>query len=270
LYKTWILKKYWEGLMTFSRRDILTMAAAGAAAKAVLDSPLSLAASPPGIRAVAFDGFPILDPRPVVALAKELYPDKGDAFFGQFRTRLFEYQWLRALGGRYKDFFAIIDDAHRFAAAQLGLDATDEKRARLREAFLALKAWPDVAPALEKLKAKDIRLAFLSNMTASMLNAGIANSHLDGMFEFVLSTDAIKTYKPDRRAYQLGVDAFKLPKEQIAFAAFAGWDVAGATWFGYPTIWINRLDSPPEQLGVEPSAIGSGLDELVRFVNARA
>jgi 2-haloacid dehalogenase len=255
--------------MTLSRRDLLAMAAAGAAANAVLPAPLGLAAPPARIRAVAFDGFPILDPRPVVALAKALYPEKGEAFFDLFRTRLFEYQWLRALGGRYKDFFAIIEDAHRFAAAQLGLDASEEKRARLREAFLALKAWPDVAAALRALKNKGIGLAFLSNMTPRMLDAGIANSQLEGMFDFVLSTDAIQTYKPDPRAYQLGVDAFKIPKEQVAFAAFAGWDVAGATWFGYPTVWINRLGATPEQLDVAPAAVGTGLDALVRFVDGQ-
>jgi 2-haloacid dehalogenase len=256
--------------MTLSRRHLLAMAAAGAAAKLALHAPPSLAATSASIRAVAFDAFPILDPRPVVALAKTLYPENGEAFFSLFRTRLFEYQWLRALGGQYKDFFSIIEDAHRFAAAQLGLDATDDNRARLRDAFLALKAWPDVAAALQELKAKSIKLALLSNMTPRMLDAGIANSQLDGVFDFVLSTDAIQTFKPDPRAYQLGVDAFKIPKEQIAFAAFAGWDVAGASWFGYPTVWINRLDSKPEQLGVEPAAVGTGLDALLRFVNARA
>ncbi len=256
--------------MTSSRREFLALATGAAAAQVVLNSPLSFAAAPARIKAVAFDGFPILDPRPVIALGKELYPEKGDAFVGQFRTRLFEYQWLRALGGQYKDFFSIIDDAHRFATAQLGLDATDDNRARLHNAFLALKAWPDVAPALDALKARGIKLAFLSNMTEKMLRSGVANSRLDGVFDHVLSTDAIKTYKPDPRAYQLGVDALLLPKEQIAFAAFAGWDVAGAAWFGYPTVWINRLNSTPEQLGAKPVAVGTGLDALVRFVSARS
>jgi 2-haloacid dehalogenase len=34
-----------------------------------------------------------------------------------------------------------------------------------------------------------------------------------------LSTDRVKAFKPDPRAYQMGVDAFKLKKEEIAFAA---------------------------------------------------
>jgi 2-haloacid dehalogenase len=31
------------------------------------------------------------------------------------------------------------------------------------------------------------------------------------------------------------IDAFTLKREEILFAAFAGWDAAGAKWFGYPT-----------------------------------
>ena len=62
--------------------------------------------------------------------------------------------------------------------------------------------------------------------------------------------------------------AFGLKKEEIAFAAFAGWDAAGAKWFGYPTFWVNRLNLPVEELGVAPDGVGSGLDDLVRFVLA--
>ena len=102
-----------------------------------------------------------------------------------------------------------------------------------------------------------------------MLNAGLANSGLESALDLVLSTDAIKTYKPDPRAYRLGVDAFMLPKEQIAFVAFAGWDAAGAAWFGYPTIWINRLAAKPEELDEQHVVIGQGLQDVVRFLAER-
>lgn len=257
--------------MHINRRDVLTLTAAAAVGSAVgTTMPSALAASSNPIQAVAFDGFPILDPRPVVALANQLYPEKKRVFFNLFRTRLFEYQWLRAMGGQYKDFFSIIDDAHAFAADQLDLKMTDDTRMQFRNAFLKLKAWPDVAAALHSLKNRGIKLGFLSNMTPAMLEAGIANSQLDGVFDFVLSTDAISTYKPDPRAYQLGVDVFKLPKERIAFAAFAGWDVAGAVWFGYPTVWINRLGARSEHLGAKPAAVGKDLNTLVRFVTEQA
>lgn len=255
--------------MTLNRRTALVFATAGAMAGVFARAPV-WAAAPAPIRAVAFDGFPILDPRSVFAAAKQMYPQHGDAFVSLFQTRLFEYQWLRALGGQYKDFMSIVDDAHVFAAAQFGVDAGKEKRTRLRGAFLKMKAWPDVADALKALKAQGIKLGFLSNMTEDMLNAGLANAGLAGILDLVLSTDAIKTYKPDPLAYRLGVDAFKLPKEQIAFAAFASWDAAGAAWFGYPTIWINRLGAKPEGLDARTVVAGQSLNDLVRFVADRS
>ena len=53
------------------------------------------------------------------------------------------------------------------------------------------------------------------------------------------------------------------------FAAFGGWDAAGAKAFGYPTFWANRLGLPLEQLGVVPDATGTGMPGLVDFVDAR-
>jgi 2-haloacid dehalogenase len=202
----------------------------------------------------------------VFALAETLFPGKGTELGNAWRTRQFEYQWLRALGGQYADFSRTTEDALVFAARQLQLDLTPDKRAQLMAAYAKLTAWPDVAPALHALKDGGIRLALLSNMTAAMLEAGIENAGLDGLFEHVLSTDRIRTYKPDPRAYRMGVDALKLPREEIVFAAFAGWDVAGAKWFGYPTVWVNRAGSPAEELGVVPDAAGRDLGTLVRFV----
>jgi len=45
----------------------------------------------------------------------------------------------------------------------------------------------------------------------------------EGLVTHVLSTDRVRAYKPDPRAYQMGVDAFGLPRDAIAFGAFGGW-----------------------------------------------
>ena len=88
------------------------------------------------------------------------------------------------------------------------------------------------------------------------------------MFEHVLSTNKIKTYKPDPRTYQMAIDAFNLKREEILFVPFAGWDAAGAKSFGYTTFWVNRLNLPVEQLGAVPDATGKNLVDLVTFVKA--
>jgi 2-haloacid dehalogenase len=99
------------------------------------------------------------------------------------------------------------------------------------------------------------------------LNDGLKKGRLDGAFEAVLSTDRIRSYKPDPRAYRMAMDKLLLSREEILFVAFAGWDVAGAKWFGYPTFWLNRQASPTEELGVEADASGPDLNSLVQFVN---
>jgi 2-haloacid dehalogenase len=66
----------------------------------------------------------------------------------------------------------------------------------------------------------------------------------------------------------LAIDALRLPLEEILFVPFAGWDAAGAKWFGYRTFWVNRLHLPQEELGVTPDATGGNLADLLTFVRS--
>jgi 2-haloacid dehalogenase len=222
----------------------------------------------PKIRAVAFDGYAVFDPRPVGAVAESVAPTRGRELMAAWRTRLFEYQWLRTLGGRYVDFRQTADDALTFATKSTGIALHVEERERLLDAQLTLAAWPDAANALRSLRASGLRLAFLSNMTERMLDDGARRSGIRDAFEHVLSTDHVRAAKPDPRAYRMAVDAFGIPRDQIAFVAFAGWDAAGAAWFGYPTVWTNRLSAPAEELGGAPAVTGSDLSAVASFVGA--
>jgi len=218
------------------------------------------------VKAVAFDALTTLDPRPVFALAENLFPGKGADLAAAWRTRQFEYTWLRTISRRYIDFWQVTEDALVFAANMLKLNLTGNQRVRLMDTYLAIRCWPDAPAALRALKDKGTRLAFLSNWTVEMLEAGIRNSGLEQVFDHVLSTDRVGAFKPDPRAYQMGVDAFGLKREEILFAAFGGWDAAGAKAFGYPTFWVNRQNQPAEELGVKADHAGATLDDLVRSI----
>ena len=115
---------------------------------------------------------------------------------------------------------------------------------------------------LRSLKDAGLRLALLSNMTVEMLQSGIHNSKLTGVFDCLLSTDRVQTDKPDPRAYAMGPEKLRLKKEEILFVAFAGWDASGAKAFGYPVYWVNRQNQPAEELGKKPDATGATLDDL--------
>jgi 2-haloacid dehalogenase len=253
--------------MSGHRRDFFHLVAGGVAAATIVAPAIKAQALGPGkIRAIAFDGFPIIDPRSVFAKAEEMFPGKGGELSNAWRTRQFEYTWLRTMSRSYVDFWHVTEQALVFAARLAKLELSGAQRDELMASYLGLKAWPDAAPALEKLKNAGIRMAFLSNFTADMLDAAVRNSGLQGIFEAHLSTDRVKAFKPEPRAYQMGVDAFGMAKEEIVFAAFAGWDAAGAKSFGYPTFWVNRANAPLEELGVVPDGTGAGLQDLVAFI----
>src|SRR5262249_31443110 len=196
------------------------------------------------------DAFTTFDPRPVAALADRFFPEKGVALASAWRTRQIEYAWLRTLMGRYAPFWQVTEEALVFAACMLGLELPPEQRRRLMQAHLEIGAWSDAGPALEPLKAAGIRFAFFSNFTAPMLEAAGANAGLGGIFEPHLSTDRVRAFKPDPRAYRMGVDAFGLAREEIVFAAFGGWDAAGAKGFWDPAVWESRGEVPGEGRGV--------------------
>jgi 2-haloacid dehalogenase len=216
------------------------------------------------IKAIVFDGFVIFDPKPVFALAESFFPGVGASFSNEWRTRQFEYTWLRIAARQYADFWQVTRDALVFAAKKLSIELTSEKLDKLMNAYLELDVWPDVITAIKSLKNSGLQLGFLSNFTANMLDKNVRHSRLEGIFAHILSTDRAKTYKPDPLAYQLAVDSFRLKREEILFAAFGGWDAVGAKLFGYPTFWVNRQKLPLEQLGAVPDGSGETLSQLVQ------
>ena len=224
------------------------------------------AAAPPRFKAVAFDYLVLFDPNSVVPAVEQTFPGKGRELTQLWRTRQFEYTWLRSITDRYVDFFAVTEDALVYAANALKLELTAERKQRLLNAYLHLAPWPDTVDTLRRLRESGIRVIALANFSPNMLQANAENAGLTGLFDALLSTDANRTYKPDPRAYRLGMERLHLSKREILFAAFGGWDAAGAKAFGYPTVWVNRFNQPAEELGIQPDHVSPDLSGLLEFV----
>ena len=220
----------------------------------------------PIVSAVAFDAYALFDTATIQQAAEQLFPGRSMELMSLWRNRQFEYSWLRVIEDKYMDFFQITGDALSYAAANLRIDLTPEKKAKLLQAVREMRFVPGAAAVLKELKDLSMQLAILSNATRSMLMSAIDQSRLQTEFDFVLSTDSIKTYKPDPLAYQLAVNSFKISKDEILFVAFGGWDAAGAKTFGYRTAWINASGLPPEELDARPDFICGSLNEIPGYV----
>jgi len=225
--------------------------------------------SPSRIKAVAFDGFAIFDPRPIANLASALFAGRGTELVNEWRTRQFEYSWLRTITGNYSDFWQVTGDALTYAANKIGLSISPGEAAQLMEGFLKLEPWPDVVPTLNQLRGEGLPLAIISDLTPRMMEACVANSALQRIFQCLLSTDQVRAFKPDPRTYGMGTAAFNLRREEILFVAYAGWDAVGSKRFGYPTYWVNRLHLPAEELGEHADATYADLNGVGTFIRDR-
>ncbi|MCY1561682.1 (S)-2-haloacid dehalogenase [compost metagenome] len=79
----------------------------------------------------------------------------------------------------------------------------------------------------------------------------------------MISVDPIRKYKTHPEAYALGEQATGLPRAQIAFVSSNAWDALAATWFGYQTLWVNRMNLPFEELGTQPRHQGNSLRDVL-------
>jgi len=257
-----------ENQFSAGRRNFIATTAAALAASSLASTPLNLFFNHSSrIKAIAFDAFPVFDPRPVFALVETIFPEQGKELSNVWRTKQFEYCWLRTAAKQYRNFWKVTEDALVYAAKKTGADLSPQNKKELMDQYLELNIWGDVLPVLEELKKKGIKLSFLSNMTGEMLVSCIRHCKIERYFDHVISTDSARSYKPDPKTYQLGIDTLKLKREEILFVAFAGWDASGAKWFGYPTFWINRLNYPSEELDAISDGIGSNMTGLMEFID---
>jgi len=204
--------------------------------------------------AICFDAYGTLfDVYSVGQCAEGLFPGMGSALARMWRDKQVEYTRLRSMGQRYETFWSITQDSLVFCGAALGLAMGKAEVNALMAQYASLAGFPEVLDTLKRLKVAGLKLAIHSNGDPDMLGKAVASSGMQGIFETVLSADTVKRYKIDASVYQLAPDYFGCAANDILFVSSNGWDICGASWFGFETFWVNRAGAPREQLGVSPN-----------------
>ncbi len=218
-------------------------------------------------KAVLFDAYGTLfDVYSVGQTAETLFPGQGAALSKMWRDKQVEYTRLRSMAGQYKTFWEITQDALTYCGAALGLPLSPNHVETLMAQYRRLSAFPENLQALQRLRNAGIPLAIHSNGNPEMISSAVESAGMSGLFDVVLSADSVKRYKIDPLVYQLAVDHFRCPAAEMLFVSSNGWDVSGATWFGFTTFWVNRAAMPLEVLDVAPNYTGRNLTELADVV----
>jgi 2-haloacid dehalogenase len=142
----------------------------------------------------------------------------------------------------------------------------DSMKNELLDLYKVLSPYPEVKEVLKNLKAKEYKLAILSNGTPILLNELVKSNNLDGIFNDLFSIEEVKIYKPDSKVYDMPIKRYQVKKEEIAFLSANTWDVSGGGNYGYNAIWVNRNNNIFDNLDYKPKNEINNLTQLLDIV----
>ena len=209
-----------------------------------------------------FDAYGTLfDVHSAVARLKTQIGPSADRLSEVWRAKTLEYTWIHALSGKPASFRKLLKAGLDFALATAGTYPS-ELREKLLGAYDTLAAYPEVKAALLALKRNRSRLAILSNGDADMLDIAVRSAGIETLFDAVLSASDVGIFKPSSRVYRLAMTKFGAAREEVTFVSSNRWDVAGASAFGFKTVWVNRSHAPEEYPDLPASAVVQDLHGL--------
>ena len=189
------------------------------------------------------------------------FPNHSVKVSNSWRIKQLEYSWLRNIMHEYIDFWQITKDALDFALEENQIK-NEKLRQRLLDVYWNLSAYPEAHDVLTTLKANNIQTGILSNGSNQMLNSAVVSANLENYLDKIISIDGIEIYKPDPKVYQMVIDQFNCKIEEVLFISSNGWDIAGASKFGFTTLWVNRNLIPKDRLTFMPNKITNNLSTI--------
>jgi 2-haloacid dehalogenase len=121
-------------------------------------------------------------------------------------------------------------------------ELADADLSRLTLAWHRLDAWPDVQPALTRLRQRFLIAPVSNGNTAIMCDLARRN---DFRWDAILGADHARDFKPKAAVYLAAADAFGLSPSECLMCAAHGSDLEAAAETGLRTAFIARPEERP-------------------------
>ncbi|MFG3207067.1 haloacid dehalogenase type II [Streptomyces sp. NPDC048192] len=172
---------------------------------------------------------------------------------------------VRTKRAAWKSHDALTRDALHRAVRALGMeDLPHQARQDLAAATHRLRPWPDSPRMLGRL-ADSFTVVALSNSSFS----GLARLSAAGGLRWhcVLSSEVVRTYKPDPAVYRWALDTLGLNRRTTMMVAAHEWDLLAAAEQGVATAFLARpgeaQSSSPGNFDVQAHDLSDLADQLM-------
>jgi 2-haloacid dehalogenase len=153
--------------------------------------------------------------------------------------------------GPYLTYREVLAAALRRLGADLGFEPTEAELEEFSSSVGDWPAFPDSAQSLARLKGR-FRLGVITNCDDDLF--ALSNRRLEVGFDWVVTAQQARGYKPRRENFELAFERIDVPRERILHVAQSLFhDHVPAKELGMTTVWINRREGR-EGSGATPPA----------------
>lgn len=220
------------------------------------------------IKALTFDLFgTVLDLggslKPFIAkfLEEQGAAVSADQFWDQWRVRqrLEQYQDTLLMLG-HSGYLETVRRALVYTLRLNQIEMSPEEVAGVMLAWQELSPFPDIVPALERLKAR-YKLVILSNGEAYFLHY-LAKQRINWEFDRIIGANTIGVFKPHPAIYRRAAQNLGLEVGECLMVSSHSFDALGARACGYRAAYVNRYRLPYEDTSLLPDITVNDFTEL--------
>jgi 2-haloacid dehalogenase len=140
--------------------------------------------------------------------------------------------------GPYRSYREVLAGALQAIGAEEGFVASEEELAAFGASVADWPAFPDSADALAQLQTR-FELGVITNCDDDLFAA--SNRRLGVTFDWVVTAQQARGYKPGLRGFELAFERSPVPRERILHVAQSLFhDHVPAKRLGMTTVWIDR------------------------------
>ena len=159
--------------------------------------------------------------------------------------------------GDYAEFAEVADAALR---GLTHYTISDDQVAYVMAGFDELPAFPDALPAVTRLAEAGLRVACLTNGSASFTTSFVERAGL--RVDRIISVGEVYRWKPAVVVYLYAAEVMEVPPERMALVAAHDWDCHGAKRAGLTTGWVSRKSGGYGAPFAPPDVVGEDLTEV--------
>ena len=189
---------------------------------------------------ITFDCYDTLVEFRIDEVTREILGERANAIDSDALLARFEaLRYETTTSGPYQPYRDVLRNTLAQVIREFGLPYQDDDGDALLAAVPNWGPFPDVSPALERLRAAGIKLAIITNSDDDIMARNVANIGVP--IDRVITAEQAGAYKPSAVIFDHALRALGCERDDILHVAQGfEYDIVPGSALGWERVWINR------------------------------